>query len=688
MMNRVQRLPDWLRFCSRQAAVLTALVTCLLLAPWVAEAQSNSMPHSRSWRGVSMRVRRFAGLGLVVALLLAAYALLATPPLQAQTTPQTTTTTLIGNVCEREDKNDCYWIEYDLTASGTIAQSFTTGSETDGYPILEIRLMLRGGFGKSTDVTIREDDDGAPGGLVATLTNPDSLRHHTLQSFTAPDDTTLDPDTTYWITVNEGIQSIAQGVTVLTIHPWVGERGETGWSIGDERLEKSENTQDWISRRGALVFEIKSTEGTVTASSDASLAGIHVYEHPNSPHAVVNLLRPDFHPAITEYTAPAPNWLEGVTVNAQKRDVRASSVFSMGQWDSREDYASFAIDHGSTPVTVTVTAEDGSTRIYTVTVERAADPPEPTDCPTDTTWCATMETDHFRHVGDWNGPKIFEGAGYVVSTLDGNMSSREFDHGGRRYLVLRIDWYRQSSPDGGTVYVDRLKFWAEPALPKGSVLQLDDRTFTFGGSWGLHFWGVAADPFDWELGDHVTVSVKLPDSDNADLGDLALTDADDNPISLTPDEFDRNVTDYTAVVDNAIDSVTLAAAPKDSNATVVIANDDDTSTPGEAALDIDVGSNNVLSVVVTSQSGDATKTYFVTVTRAATQLQSANHLPTGAPTISGTAQVGQTLTAITSGDRRRRRTGQRQLQITSGSGRTWGPALRPISRGRPAPRTS
>ena len=44
MMNRVQRLPDWLRFRSRQAAVLTALVTCLLLAPWVAEAQSNSAP--------------------------------------------------------------------------------------------------------------------------------------------------------------------------------------------------------------------------------------------------------------------------------------------------------------------------------------------------------------------------------------------------------------------------------------------------------------------------------------------------------------------------------------------------------------------------------------------------------------------------------------------------------------------
>ena len=45
MLNRDWRQPDWLRFCSRQVAVLTALVTCLLLAPWVAEAQGvNSAP--------------------------------------------------------------------------------------------------------------------------------------------------------------------------------------------------------------------------------------------------------------------------------------------------------------------------------------------------------------------------------------------------------------------------------------------------------------------------------------------------------------------------------------------------------------------------------------------------------------------------------------------------------------------
>ena len=39
-MNRDRRLLHWLRFCRRQVAVVTALVTCLLLVLWVAEAQS------------------------------------------------------------------------------------------------------------------------------------------------------------------------------------------------------------------------------------------------------------------------------------------------------------------------------------------------------------------------------------------------------------------------------------------------------------------------------------------------------------------------------------------------------------------------------------------------------------------------------------------------------------------------
>ncbi len=83
-----------------------------------------SMPHSRFWRGVSRRVRLFAGLGLAVALL----ALLATPPLQAQST----TVTLVSNIDHGSAGG----------GGGEYAQSFQTGSDAEDYTISEVRVFV------------------------------------------------------------------------------------------------------------------------------------------------------------------------------------------------------------------------------------------------------------------------------------------------------------------------------------------------------------------------------------------------------------------------------------------------------------------------------------------------------------------------------------------------------------------
>ena len=65
---------------------------------------------------------------------------------------------------------------------------------------------------------------------------------------------------------------------------------------------------------------------------------------------------------------------------------------------------------------------------------------------------------------------------------------------------------------------------------------------------------------------------------------------------------------------NRIDAVKLTATKNDDNAKVVITNDDDDGTAGEAVLDLSVGSNT-LTVTVTAQDGD-TLTYTITATRA------------------------------------------------------------------------
>ena len=115
----------------------------------------------------------------------------------------------------------------------------------------------------------------------------------------------------------------------------------------------------------------------------------------------------------------------------------------------------------------------------------------------------------------------------------------------------------------------------------------------------------------------VTVTVTDNDIDTAaaTLSGLELEGATGSePIDLSP-AFDADTITYTAVVANRINGVKLTATKNDSNATVVITNDDDLNTPGEADLALNVGSNT-LTLTVTAEDGTP-QTYTITVTRAA-----------------------------------------------------------------------
>ena len=144
----------------------------------------------------------------------------------------------------------------------------------------------------------------------------------------------------------------------------------------------------------------------------------------------------------------------------------------------------------------------------------------------------------------------------------------------------------------------------------------------------------------------VTVTETTTTSTDATLSGLTLQDGEGTVITLSPTFPSDTTTDYTASVANGVEAVVLTATQNDSTATVAIANDDDTSKPGEAQLDLIVGTNT-LTVTVTAEVGSTTKTYTITVTREVAQ--TTNTAATGKPTIMGTAQVGQMLTAGTSG---------------------------------------
>ena len=131
-------------------------------------------------------------------------------------------------------------------------------------------------------------------------------------------------------------------------------------------------------------------------------------------------------------------------------------------------------------------------------------------------------------------------------------------------------------------------------------------------------------------------------SSDATLSDLTLSDG-----ALSPG-FSSDVITYTASVGNSVSRITPTETTSDANASVAYPDvDGNALTDAGAAdgyqVDLDVG-ENVIKVQVTAEDG-ATKTYTVTVTRGG----QTNTPAMGKPSITGTAQVGQTLTAATTG---------------------------------------
>ena len=132
-------------------------------------------------------------------------------------------------------------------------------------------------------------------------------------------------------------------------------------------------------------------------------------------------------------------------------------------------------------------------------------------------------------------------------------------------------------------------------------------------------------------------------STDATLSALTINDGTSD-LTLDP-TFVSGTYTYATDVTNAVTSVTLTATLNDSDASVTGVTlggtpiTDTDFTDGIAVPSLVVGAN-VIVMTVTAEDNSTTQTYTLTVNRAA-----ANNSATGAPSISGTAEVRATLTA-------------------------------------------
>ena len=305
-----------------------------------------------------------AGLGLAVALL-ATFAALLAPPLQAQTA----TVTFVSNTTE--PRSTAVVFTY-------VAQSFETGGEGLGYTISEIQIRLGSVASTRLTVKIREDDAGEPGDEVATLIAPMTFVSNENHTFTAPPGTSLNLNQTYWLTMGEGMPraDIAQ----MRLTGSDGETAETGWSIGDDFIFRNSAGGSWTTLADSLMISI---HGSVERpqSNDTTLSDLAL-EDASSGDAIT--LNPGFAPDHFNYAASVRFTVSQVTVTRTKNDPNAR-IFPLRDGDDNElsDADTSQSGHqvdlvagAQNVIKVVVQSEAGFHDTYTVTVTRAPEPGE------------------------------------------------------------------------------------------------------------------------------------------------------------------------------------------------------------------------------------------------------------------------------------------------------------------------
>ena len=107
-------------------------------------------------------------------------------------------------------------------------------------------------------------------------------------------------------------------------------------------------------------------------------------------------------------------------------------------------------------------------------------------------------------------------------------------------------------------------------------------------------------------------------SADADLSSLTIADNNSTAVVLDPifDAASPDIVDYAASVDNEVTSVTVTPSTADDGASVTVQSAAVTRDDASVAIDLMVGAN-AIAIVVTAADGSTTKTYTVTVTRAA-----------------------------------------------------------------------
>ena len=374
---------------------------------------------------------------------------------------------------------------------------------------------------------------------------------------------------------------------------------------------------DWADGQTVAVRLVRG-EKEASASADATLRSLVVSNAE---------LTPVFDSGTLLYSGAVDPDTASVTVSAVASDDDAEVTFALPRdADSEQSGHQVAVPYGETLIAATVTAADGETqRLYRVVVKR----PLPSVALTVTVW--------------------FEAAAYTAT-----------EGAGPAPVVVQL-----STDPGEDVTIPLT------ATPGGGAVEQDysvpeSVTFTSGGPMSQTVWVTAVSDDTAEECEYVVLGFgSLPERVQASgttNATVALLDGDAAPQPVNVPATGAPTITGTARVGETLTAVTSGIADENGldNATFSykwIANDGITDTEIVGATDIsyalsgsDLGKTVKVRVSFTDDAGhqeNLTSQPIGPVDHGVSE-QRSNNSPTGAPTITGTAQVGETLTADTS----------------------------------------
>ncbi|WCN37300.1 cadherin-like beta sandwich domain-containing protein [Aneurinibacillus uraniidurans] len=323
-------------------------------------------------------------------------------------------------------------------------------------------------------------------------------------------------------------------------------------------------------------------------------------------------LSPAFSPVTTNYTASVGNSTSSTTVTPTVADATATVTINGVTVTSGSSSGSIPLNEGSNTITVVVTAQDGTTKPYTIAVTRAASLSSNADLSSLTLSAGTLSPTFTAGMTSYT-------ASVGNSTSSINVTPTLADSN----ATVTVNGNAVTS---GIAYMVPLTVGSNTITVVVTAQDGTTKTYT------------------------ITVTRAAALSTNADLSNLVFSQG-----TLSP-AFSSGTTSYTASVGNAVSSLTITPTLSDSNATVTVNGTAVTNGTASGGIALTVGSNTI-TVVVTAQDG-TTKTYTITVTRAAALSTNADlgnlvfSQGTLSPafssgTTSYTASVGNSVTSLT-----------------------------------------